>query len=181
MSLGFGDKATFQLCRTQRWLDRLGAICGGEYRPLGTWDDPLDYVLAFYLNCYHVKDWLKRDPKWQEDVPKKLKSAAVEQFINETEALCICADLCNGNKHFRLRRAPRSGSSPEFLGEHTRIDHTTEPAVTSRRYSLKTARGRVDAYELAVECLQAWRRLVRESTPDSLKQLADRNKRDRTG
>jgi hypothetical protein len=117
-----GANATYQYYRTERWLGRMEAIYDGKYTPVGNSDDLLDHILAFFLNCYHIKDWLKNGPEWQVDVDGGLKRMAVEQFVTESEALCICADLCNGNKTLRTGKAAeweRPGSSEcTFLCRH---------------------------------------------------------------
>jgi len=135
----------------------------------------LDQVLAFFLNCYHIKDWLKNGPEWQDGADAAVKKWAVEQFVTESEALSICADLCNGNKHFVFDRELRSGVTPTFHSVHTRVDTTTSVPVKTTRYTFRTKRGDTDAYALAEECLESWRRFIRESTPESLKVLASRN------
>lgn len=174
MAHGFGSTATYQFYRTERWLGRLKAIYGGDFQPIGNWDDPLDHVLAFFFNCHHVKDWLMTGPEWQDEVAPKVKKMAVEQFISESEALSICADLCNGNKHFRLDKKPRSGNTPIFHSKHTKIDTTTGSLIIAARYTFRTVRGDTDAYALAEECFEDWRNFIRESTPESLETLASR-------
>lgn len=179
VSTGFGENATFQFYRTERWLGRIHAIYQGDYKQIGNFDDPLDYVLAFFLNCHHIKDWLKRGSGWRDDTEPAVKAAAVEQFVTESEALRICADLCNGNKHFCFDRHLRSGVPPAFGFIHTRVDLTTELPITRTSLTLRTARGETDAYELAQECIETWRAFIRQSTVASLQQLAGRNRAQR--
>src|ERR1035437_4070866 len=134
MAQGLGENATYQFYRTERWLGRLQAIYSGKHTPVGNWDDPMDHVLAFFLNCYHIKDWLKAGPEWREDVTPEVRRKAVEQFVEESEVLRICADLCNGNKHFLLSHAPRSGTVPELKSVHTKVDTSTDPQTKTTRY-----------------------------------------------
>lgn len=169
----FGSNATSQFYRTERWLGRLQRIYSGEFQELGSWDEPLDYVLAFFLNCHHIKDWLRCDPKWFDQVNKDVKGKAVEQFVAESEALRICADICNGNKHFTLDQY-RSGSVPASRSRRIKIDLTRDTNVRSIELTLKTVRGPTDALELAQECFELWRQFIRNSTPESLNALADR-------
>lgn len=175
MAQSLRANATYQFFRTERWLGRLQAIYNGEHTPVGNWDDPLDHVLAFFLNCYHIKDWLKAGPDWHKDVPLEVREKAVEQFVEETEVLRICADLCNGNKHYRLRRGPRSGTAPELMAVHHKVDTSTNPPTKTTRYTLCTARGNDDALQLATECFECWRKFIRYSTAKSLQELAARN------
>ncbi len=180
MAQGFGSNATYQFCRTERWLARLEAVYDGRYKPIGSFDDPLDSVPAFFLNCYHVKDWLKNKPQWHDDVDSGVKRSAVEQFVKESEALKICGDICNGNKHSDFDCAPLSGGPLDLLSVRTRVDSTVGAAITTTRYTLRTARGETDVYALAKECLDSWRNFIFRSTPDSLQALASRNPRHRS-
>lgn len=176
----FCGNATFQFYRTGRWLGRLEAICCGRFTPAGPSDTLLDYFIAFFLNCHHIKDWLATWPEWHESFPPGPKKKAIEQFINESEALRICADLCNGFKHFESKaHSLRSGVAPTFHSLHTVFDLTEDEPLTTRRYTLRTTRGETDAYELAKECVDAWRTFIRESTTESLQNLAARNDAER--
>jgi hypothetical protein len=178
MAQNFGSTATHQFYRTERWLGRLKAIYCGEYTPIGNFDETLDHVLAFFLNCHHIKDWLKSGPEWHDNVDSSVKKMAVEQFVTESEALTICADLCNGNKHFHFDRDLRSGTAPTFGSVHINVDTTKATPVKTIRYTLKTKRGDTDAYALAEECLELWRGFIfRDSTPESLQTLASRKPR----
>ncbi len=169
----FGSNATFQFYRTERWLGRLRRIYSGESQELGDWDDPLDYVLAFFLNCHHIKDWLRCGPEWLDQVDKEVKGKAIEQFVAESEALRICADICNGNKHFTLDHY-RSGSVPASHSRRVKIDPPRGMKVTSIKLTLRTVRGPTDALELAQECFELWRQFIRNSTPESINALAER-------
>jgi hypothetical protein len=168
MAPGFGTTATYQFFRTERWLGRIEAIYNGKYVPVGNSDDVLDHILAFFLNCCHIKDWLQNGPEWHDDVDPKLKKMAIEQFVTESPALCICTDLCNGNKHFRVDKRPlRSGSVPELHRVHCRVDITAEEPLKTNSYTFRTERGLEDAYTLALECFESWKLFIRESTTES--------------
>lgn len=173
VSLGYEPFALYQFHRTERWLKKMRDIYSGNYRP----DEPLDYLLAFYLNCYHIKDWLKHAKGWRDEVPSNIKAAAIEQFVSDSGALLICADICNGTKHFACDRWLRSGKVPLLKSVHTRTDMSTNPISRSLRYTLETARGDVDAYGLAEECMECWQKFIRDSTPESLLLLANESER----
>lgn len=179
MPKGFGDVAQEQFHRAERWLHRLSAISNGTFHPIsdeGFHDNPQDYVFAAFQNCYHIKDWLKNAPGWKDSIPDETKADAVEQFIEECKALKICADLCNGTKHFDLRNV-RSGSTPEFLVRRTKTDVSSVPPTTTTHFTLRTSGGDVDAYILANECLEEWKQFIFKSTSETLQALANRNKR----
>ena len=49
-----------QYDRTKRWYDRLTAIDQGRAHDMAS-DHYVDEIYAFFLNCYHLKDWIKND------------------------------------------------------------------------------------------------------------------------
>src|SRR2546422_4981759 len=105
-----------QHARVKRWYDRFAAIDQGRRH-----DQPSDYYLddiyAFFLNCYHLKDWIRNDGTLDAAVRK-----GVEAFITSNRPLSMCAEICNSLKHLRSasrtrRRStkkPRSGERPSF-------------------------------------------------------------------
>ena len=60
-----------------------------------------DATKAFFTECYHFKDYLKKD--------LRIAPAEVETFVTASRALSMAADLCNSFKHAGLNRPPRSG------------------------------------------------------------------------
>jgi hypothetical protein len=70
-----------------------------------------DEVFAFFLNCYHLKDWIKND----EGAGVVLSD--VESFINSNNPLRLCADICNSHKHLKLK-VPRSDDYPRLARTH---------------------------------------------------------------
>ncbi len=51
-----------------------------------------DAAESFFIECYHLKDWLKKDFRIKN--PKD-----VERAISNSPSLSIAADLCNSFKH----------------------------------------------------------------------------------
>jgi len=136
-----------QFDRVKRWYERFREIDQGRLhnRPSDYYQDD---VYAFFLNCYHLKDWIKNDPNVR---PRE----NVEEFINTNEALKLCADICNGLKHLkRDPRKSRSGKDPQFGKRDFRL--SLPESTISVKYTIDTADGSVDAFELATKCLRAW-------------------------
>jgi len=64
--------------------------------------DYLDVVYAFFQSCYHLKDWVLTD---------KIKtSSEIKKFIDDNDCIKICADICNGTKHFNLKNSQSKSS-----------------------------------------------------------------------
>jgi hypothetical protein len=143
--------------RTKRYFQRLTDIKNG----IGHIKDSRSYeddLYAFFQNCYHLKDWIRSDPTcngW----------SSVEDYINSTRYLLICADLCNATKHLRLDR-PRSAENPEFSGGNVVLKITDglkqqEKIEISIDYKISTQSGDLDALEVATQCMQAWEAFLR--------------------
>jgi len=81
--------------RMRRWHERI--------RSAPTVDDLyVDSVYAFFIFCFHLKDWLRAD----QSVAVEIADAA-EQLINTDFPMQLCADLANGLKHVSVTRRPR--------------------------------------------------------------------------
>ncbi|MGA2360899.1 MAG: hypothetical protein ABSG73_00410 [Candidatus Aminicenantales bacterium] len=113
-------------------------------------DLELDFF-AFFLFCYHLKDWIKKDPS----VDKKTKTG-VEDFINSTPCLLDCANLANGIKHLRLDKPPRGNRRPRFKSVHRKAHWTPESVVVVDSITMGTDEGEIEAFDLASKCLAAW-------------------------
>jgi hypothetical protein len=87
-----------QYDRMLRWLERL-------HEPGEVDERRCDDFYAFFLICYHLKDWIKSDPWTRQEVPEI--TAQVEKFVNDHESLRVCADIANGVKHL-VRDNPKT-------------------------------------------------------------------------
>src|SRR5712692_9502414 len=119
-----------QLERVKRWYSRFKEISEGrEHIPFA--DFYQDDIFAFFQNCYHLKDWIKNDPSVAH------MKDLVEPFINQSEVLSICADLCNGLKHLTLDRS-RSGQDPQFGPKVQKLELGSGPPRISIGYLIVT-------------------------------------------
>ena len=147
-----------QFDRVKRWYQRFVTIDRGKQH-----DFPSDYyqdeVYAFFLNCYHLKDWIRND--------KSVGAAAakVEEFINNNRELSLCADICNGIKHLRLT-STRSGQDPRWGLRKFNVQLGGPQTTISVKYSIDTSSGVVDAFELATKCVQAWEEFIASNIND---------------
>lgn len=141
-----------QLDRVKRWYERFKEIEEGRSH-----DRPSDYyqdvVYAFFMNCYHLKDWIKNDPASSSVAGK------VEDYISNTPDLSLCADICNGLKHLVLNRE-RSGEDPEFGPTKFDVGVGTRPTTIAVHYTINTNSGPIDAFSLATKCLKDWKSFI---------------------
>ena len=110
-------------------------------------------LYAFFEICYHLKDWFKLDDKYDRN--------HVEEFINNSVALRISADICNRMKHGKL-----TTYRSENLG-HFNLHLHIKSGTSSNKYTsaltsatIETQRGIECCYALADECMQEWERYV---------------------
>lgn len=60
----------------------------------------LDRIYDFFLICYHIKEWVKKDTKVDQRIKEKLPTFDKE---DSPVHLQMCRDLCNKSKHFSLK------------------------------------------------------------------------------
>jgi hypothetical protein len=98
-----------QLRRAQRWHRRATAAIGNA-RAGGMSDDDWDDIYAFFMNAYHVGDWMIADGACTRTDWYNL--------VKDHFELSLCRDLCNGVKHRRLTGKPAVDASPWTLREY---------------------------------------------------------------
>jgi hypothetical protein len=154
----FGTDALDQWERVIRWHERLTPFRTAfpEQEPARSY--ALDDVWAFFMNCYHLRDWLIRaGVKSQKEV---------DSFIDQSQAMRLCRDVANGVKHYKLNpRKPTTtnanwttmtyytytGREGEALREHA---HRVFLPDQAKRFKVTAAR---DVFEVADACMTAWR------------------------
>jgi hypothetical protein len=147
-----------QYDRMMRWYDRFAAIDAGRVHDRAS-DNYLDEIYAFFMNCYHLKDWIINDGS----IPA-LTSHIVESYINGSRPLQLCGDICNSLKHLSLRtdkkvpgKIGRSGEAPSFGKKLFKLGlGGGNPPTISLEYEVNTSNGAEDAFKLATDCVTAW-------------------------
>ena len=84
-----------QYDRIQRWYTRLTEATAAD-------DRHVDDYYAFFVTCFHFKDWLKEDKSVDRAVAKD-----AEVWVSSITSLSLSADLANGIKHVHASRTPR--------------------------------------------------------------------------
>ena len=135
--------------RIGRWHKRVMAI--GRGIPIGmSKDEALDDVFAFFMNCYHLRDWIIG--------PGFKSQRAVDEFIRGDDDLALCRDVCTGLKHFRAEPARAyfdSSWSTATVSISSTIPARREP-IPGEYWVITTDRGNVDMFDLADRCVGAW-------------------------
>jgi hypothetical protein len=110
-----------------------------------------DEVFSFFVNCYHIKDWLPRDRSL------RVSGKLIRDFIDSHLELKICGDLCNGAKHCVLSRTPWTGSQPVLAGRLYESEGTNGVFHTIKcKFTILSNGQFYDALELAQRCMALW-------------------------
>jgi hypothetical protein len=132
-----------------RWYDRFATLDKGQAHDRPS-ENYVDDVYAFFQNCYHLKDWIKNDPSLS------ISSVDIENFINGSASLLLCADLCNSLKHLSLTR-PRSSKNPTFGPKQYGLTLGGGAPTIRLKYQIDTSTGPIDAFTLATNCVNEWK------------------------
>jgi len=116
-----------------------------------------DIVYSFFIFCYHLKDWIINDDTVE------MSEKEVENFINQNECLTICANLCNGIKHYKLRsKHGRHELGGEFKTKKVYAEYAGGTSLNIRiKFNILTPTKDIDAFKLATECLQKWEEFIK--------------------
>ncbi len=146
-----------QLARARRFFDRtshrtapdLAAFTAGL-------NDSEDDLWAFFMNCWHVKDWVKNDNLLPEALRNQVAAAA--ETRDTAPMLAVCADVAKGIKHVTLTRRPHAGGAKV---ETFVITPATDGRSVSWDYLIGLDDGSyATAYEVGREALLEWNRIL---------------------
>lgn len=142
-----------QYQRMERWLDRIAIMAekgDRELKPV----ELRDFFIAYFQTCYHVKDYLKNDPKVRVSEPE------LQSFIDTNDCMALCADICNATKHLYLNSSGWSKEDPQ-IDERASATVSAATGESSATFRVNTNSGKKDAYELAKECRETWDEFLR--------------------
>jgi hypothetical protein len=97
-------------------------------------------LLAFFLNCYALRDWLVNG-----DV---LGSEVIDAAIQADFHMGLCRDLCNRSKHLMLSRP---SVDPDFSIVRTYRGQDQPPGIV-----VLAAGKMIDLHDLAAQCMIFW-------------------------
>jgi len=152
-----------QFDRTKRWYERIKKIDQGKPHNLSFVNLPPKYfydeVYAFFINCYHLKDWILYD-----DTVKPLDKGKVEPFMKKEDCMKLCRDICIGIKHLDPQSRTWSGQVPAFTGREFPVSLAGGPEpIIGVKFSIETKKGTIDAFELASECVRKWEEFIKNN------------------
>lgn len=141
-----------QFARVKRWYGRLKKINDGVQHDRST-DHYQDEVYAFFINCYHLKDWISKDLNCPLIFKSKVDG---KDFIKNSVPLSICHDLAIGAKHLEITR-PKNDDSTNIDKRlfSLNLGGQDDPNIAIRYRVISDGKS-YDAFELATNCLCEW-------------------------
>jgi hypothetical protein len=116
---------------------------------LGGKDAGLDYVYAFFMNCYHVYDWVLRSGYRSESDLGRL-------FANNPE-MGLCRAVCNSAKHFVLRGGGITSTATQQAIYHGGSNRSRIQPIPGEHWVVVDDSGREhDMFTLADRCMSLW-------------------------
>jgi len=145
-----------QFERMKRWYERIKKIDQGMPHNLHS-DYYCHDVYAFFVNCYHLRDWIEKDDTVEQQIKDKVRC-----FIEKTNCMCLCADICIGIKHLKQERKVYSKKNPIFGVRKFFLSVGAEPIIKVK-FSIETKTGTIDAFELASKCIRKWGEFIKDN------------------
>lgn len=146
----------YQRARLRYQFNKLEPIQNGIFPEYG---GNIEFeIFSFFEICYHLKDWVKNSPEYKN-------FSNVEDFVNGSPAMRVCADICNRLKHKKLRER-RSNSEIGLFQLKSSMVVGPDPSMARvglEEIKIETERGEECCYILAKECMQEWDRYFTEN------------------
>ena len=119
----------------------------------------VDCIFAFFMNCFHLTDWLKHSKTSLDD-------KTIDDFINNNDEMKICKYLCLGSKHLTLDKKRHDVSNIVTIGKEwdpfAEVLNNKNP-VLNITYSLDTKYGKFNVFELSDTCVNLWEDFLKQN------------------
>ncbi|MDD4409759.1 MAG: hypothetical protein PHW52_03870 [Candidatus Pacebacteria bacterium] len=117
--------------------------------------DAIDAFTSFFIQCYHLRDWL---------FESHYKKRDVDIFISNSVSLSLCRDMANKQKHKEINRyQPKNHLvEHEINGLSTYIIRYYDPSRGESRFGIDVREfgTLVDVIELSEKCVEEWERFL---------------------
>lgn len=143
----------------QEQLDRINRLNEDLQRFSKAGDDnfetALDAFASFFIQCYHLRDWLAKSRYDRRDV---------DNFVSKSPWLSLCRDLANKQKHGDIDRyEPQNHLVEHRVGAvETPIIKYYDPNRKSERYGVDVEEfgTMIDVIDLADKCVKEWNKFL---------------------
>jgi len=147
------NKYLEQFERVKRWYKRFEEINLGTQENRSS-DDYKDVVYAFFMNCYHLGDWIINSTS--------LKENDINIFVNSHGEMQICKSLCFGSKHL-IDKKTSFERQPEIARQDISLRiGGDQPVETAMTFWVRVNDRDYNAFEIATECLRLWEEFLKE-------------------
>jgi hypothetical protein len=126
-----------------RWHKRCESCHKGECYT--SWTDALDFILAFFVFCYHVRDYAIQTGC--------IDATEMDDLIKGNTYMRICRDACNRLKHHTITRNP-SIDVDWSIGR----EFVSWPDRGEKLFLI--ADDKLDAMEVVRGCVKFWNEIV---------------------
>jgi hypothetical protein len=146
--------------RSLRWYERVRQI---EQKSLKQELDigDIDVVIAFFQNCYHVRDWIVAS---RPSLKKQM-----DNFFHTHFEMGACRDICNGFKHKDLDHWTHDKDFNLYREcDHLAAMGTGKKSPVRHRAVFADGTGirKFDLFVLADSCIDLWNQFLRENGLD---------------
>ena len=117
-----------------------------------------DQISHFFQDCFHLKDWLKKDePLLKQDIEELF------DYMRGLEPFKVCADFANREKHSEANKVTRIDPNTSIKGIVVNVTiGVKEPTTYS--WQIFAAGKSYDVFELADNCMQEWRVFIKNKS-----------------
>jgi hypothetical protein len=128
--------------RVLRWHARVVAAANSEPSP-----DELDFLLAFFESCFHLRDWLLADGA--TTLP------GLDALFAGSAELKVCRDLANGFKHHTISR-PSVDAGFSLVNEYVPKNWPAKYKYPNGKWTVLAGAHQFGLVELAGDCVSQW-------------------------
>lgn len=139
-----------QFERMDRWYQRIVHQQAVPGRNDDADADILDLYLAFFLNCYSLRDWFVKSGA--------ISDAVLAEAIKSSPDMQLCRDLCNRSKHMSLDRQASVDAGFSILREYRGQNRPNALVIIA-------ADTKRDLFDVVGGCQQFWKDFVRTHQP----------------
>jgi hypothetical protein len=149
------DQWKLQFYRVGRWYDRVLSLKSkSETEKLTDYD--FDTLIAFFQNCYHLRDWLESARPVLRDQIKVL--------FEQNFELRMCRDICHGFKHKRLNN-PSIDPDFNLYREYDPFKAEVKPDKNPEVYNIAFANGndirKFNVFDFVDKCIDIWNEFLK--------------------
>jgi len=138
-----------QYNRMIRWHARVVAAANADASP-----DELDFLLTFFENCFHLREWLL--------VTLAADQKSLDELFLSRFELRVCRDLANGFKHHTINR-PSVDARFSVVNEYAPSNWPSGHAYPNGKWTVLAGGHQLGLVDLASQCVGIWQDFLRSS------------------